>query len=85
MTLADIQEMDADNDGNVDKAEFLSFMLVTMQRVDPEDIESLLGLFKRLDSDGSGYLNAADLKAHAGERLRSPSVIRETQTPFSNP
>lgn len=71
MTLADLRVMDMDKDGNVDKAEFLAFMLVTLQRVDQEDIDALLQLFHSLDKDKNGAINARDLKIQATQRLRN--------------
>mmetsp|Transcript_2455 Transcript_2455/g.5206 ORF Transcript_2455/g.5206 Transcript_2455/m.5206 type:complete len:335 (+) Transcript_2455:169-1173(+) len=70
LTLADINTMDADSDGQVDKAEFLSYMLVTLQRVDKEEIDNLLKLFDQLDVDKSGTLSADDLKYETGKKLR---------------
>ena len=70
LTLADIQTMDTDNDGKVDKAEFLRFMLVTLQRVEEDEIKTLMDLFNKLDKDKNGTLSAADLKENAGRRLR---------------
>ena len=70
LTLADINAMDADSDGKVDKAEFLSYMLVTLQRVDKDEIDNLLKLFDRLDTDKSGSLNAEDLRHETEKKLR---------------
>ena len=70
LTLADIEIMDADKNGQVDKAEFLAYMLVTLQRVDADEIDGLLKLFNKLDTDGSGALSAADLKLNTGRGLR---------------
>lgn len=74
LTLADIHTMDDDEDGEVDKAEFLSYMLVTLQRVDKEEIQNLMQLFDKLDVDNSGTLNAEDLKAKTGLKLRESVV-----------
>lgn len=61
LTLADLAAMDADGDGSVSLDEFLSFMLVAMQKVDKEAVDGLIEIFKRLDADGSGTLQKADL------------------------
>uniref|UniRef100_A0A7S4JFB5 EF-hand domain-containing protein n=1 Tax=Odontella aurita TaxID=265563 RepID=A0A7S4JFB5_9STRA len=61
LTLADLSEMDTDGDGEVCRGEFLSFMLVAMQKVDKETVDQLTELFNRLDADGSGSLQKNDL------------------------
>lgn len=70
LTLADIRIMDTDSDGKVDRAEFLAYMLVTLQRVDRDEIDSLNRLFNQLDTDGSGALSAADLSLNTGRSMR---------------
>ena len=61
LTLSDIKAMDMDCDGKVDKAEFLIFMLVALQKVEKEDISAIMALFQRLDKDKSGCLSRRDL------------------------
>jgi hypothetical protein len=73
LTLADIQTMDSDQDGQVNQAEFLAYMLVTLHRVGQDDVDSLLALFKKLDTDHSGTLSREDLRVHAGRCLRHQS------------
>ena len=53
--------MDEDGDGSVQMGEFLSFMLVAMQKVSAEEIEELKELFRTLDADGGGTLQKEDL------------------------
>ena len=61
LTLADLVAMDEDGDGSVHMGEFLSFMLVAMQKVSAEDIQELNELFRSLDADGGGTLQKEDL------------------------
>jgi Ion channel len=63
LTLCDLTTMDADDNGKVDRVEFLSYMLVTLQKVSREDVHDILQLFAKLDVDGSHYLNKDDLIA----------------------
>jgi len=63
LTLKDISAMDTDNDNEVSLAEFLSFMLVAMQKVDKELIDELTELFNVLDKTGDGALSKEDLMA----------------------
>lgn len=53
--------MDADSNGEVELGEFLSFMLVALQKVDQESIDELVSLFKSLDSNGNGVLDKDDI------------------------
>lgn len=61
ITLCDLRRMDANNDDNVDMEEFLTFMLVALQKVDPQDLEDLKTTFHALDANGNGYLDRNDL------------------------
>lgn len=61
MTLSDLRKMDTDSDGMVSEAEFLSYMLVTLQKVDPEDVDELRTLFRTLDKTRTGFINEEDI------------------------
>ena len=61
ITLCDLNRMDADSNGEVELGEFLSFMLVALQKVDQESIDELISLFKSLDSNGNGVLDKDDI------------------------
>jgi hypothetical protein len=61
LTLSNFAAMDANNDGRVSKAEFLSFMLVALQKVEKSEIDQLIALFHKLDRLGDGYLDKRDL------------------------
>lgn len=61
LTLSDLAVMDEDGDGSVQLSEFLSFMLVAMQKVSAEDVNELKELFHKLDADGGGTLQKEDL------------------------
>lgn len=41
MTLADLERMDTNRDGVVQRDEFLTFMLVALRKVDQEDIDEV--------------------------------------------
>lgn len=69
--LADIKNLDLDQSGKVDLAEFLRYMLVALQKVEKEDIEELVAAFERLDVDGSGFLSVNDLTHVRGSLQRS--------------
>ena len=39
MTLGDLERMDTDKNGKVDREEFLRYMLVALQKVEKEDVD----------------------------------------------
>ncbi len=61
LTVGDIEKMDLEKDGRVKPYEFLTYMLVTMQKAEQEEIDEILELFRKLDKDQNGYLNQDDL------------------------
>lgn len=56
----DFEKMDNDGDGEVTKIEFLSFMLVTLEKVDQDTVNKILNLFEKLDDNGNGVLDKGD-------------------------
>jgi len=67
LTLSDIEAMDEDHDDKVSPEEFLTFMLVAMQKVDRETIDQIMDVFHKLDETGDGHLTKDDLKRKAGQ------------------
>jgi hypothetical protein len=63
LTLSDIKRMDLDNQGGVSREEFLVYMLVTLQKVEEEDINEIINVFQKLDKTGDGVLTSEDLVA----------------------
>ena len=62
LTAGDIAAMDEDGDGEVDRLEFLTKMLVRLGRAEAADIDEILQQFDVLDADGSGTLDMQDIK-----------------------
>eukprot|EP00966_Prymnesium_polylepis_P011390 262262-Prymnesium_polylepis.1 len=61
-----------DRDGNgVDKLEFVIGMLTSLDVVAWRDIEPFLEMFDRMDADGSGHLDMADIERLQESRERS--------------
>jgi len=52
-----IQAMDIDGDNAIHRDEFLGYMLIKLQVVDAETLDSLFDLFDQFDVDGSGVLS----------------------------
>ena len=78
LTLCDIRNMDSDDDGRVDLADFMSFMLIALQKVDRQTIEELKTIFQDLDRNGNGLLEEKDLEEIAQENyLPTLERIRE--------
>jgi potassium channel subfamily K len=61
LRISDILEMDEDSDGEVDKLEFLTKMLVRLRKCEQDDIDEILQRFDDLDIDGSGALDMKDI------------------------
>jgi hypothetical protein len=61
MTLSDLDVIDTNNDGGVSKNEFLSFMLVALQKVEKEEIDEIMTLFRKLDKSNTGTIDKGDL------------------------
>ena len=68
LTLDDLEAMDTDHSGGVDEAEFLTFMLLAMQKVDEDLMAELRRQFRELDETGNGLLQKADLVMRARKR-----------------
>ncbi|KAF5445574.1 hypothetical protein F2P56_034618, partial [Juglans regia] len=79
-----ISEVDADQNGTIDFAEFLNLMARKMKDTDSE--EELKEAFKVFDKDQNGYISAAELRhvmTNLGEKLTDEEVdemIREADT-----
>jgi len=61
LTLCDMIAMDTNHDELVSREEFLTFMLVALQKVDQESIDQIMEVFNRLDVDKSGEISKQDL------------------------
>ncbi len=57
-----LDKMDTNQDDAVTKDEFLVYMLKTLDKVEQDDIDSILKLFEKLDQDGSGALTRNDIE-----------------------
>ena len=60
--LDDFIHIEAKDTDKVTRAEFLSFMLIMMKKVDKSLIGRLNKQFDKLDADGNGYLEPEDLE-----------------------
>lgn len=61
LTHCDLRNMDADEDGMVSREEWLTFMLVMLQKVDRESIDQLKDIFHSIDRNGNGFIDKEDL------------------------
>ena len=87
-----IAEMCADgpytsSDG-VDRTEFLTYMLVQMGQVQKDDVAKVLRLFDSLDADGSGRIDAGDIRAQRSGSVvltprKGPAKMQREETPRS--
>ena len=60
----------------MDQFEFVTFMLSSMQKVEPEMMMDLKDLFESLDFNGSGTIQKEDLMLMA-QRKRDPWSLRK--------
>ena len=74
LSLVDLDIMDEDRSGHVDKAEFLSYMLCALQKVSKEDINEILEMFYRLDVNKDNCLSKSDLIANQWEKSFETSI-----------
>ena len=74
MTMADLDAMDTDRDGRVQPGEFLSFMLVALQKVDKADIDEIMELFHELDVTRTGAVNPTDIYSQSPDSIRRATV-----------
>jgi Ca2+-binding EF-hand superfamily protein len=79
MTLADLGAMDNDCDSRVSPEEFLTYMLVALQKVEKEDIDEIMAIFRKFDKDNSGYIEKEDLQANYNFALRPGVTITSTR------
>lgn len=78
MTFEDLKTMDDNNDGQVSEVEFLSHMLVSMDKCDIELIDELRELFLQLDAQGNGVLEPRDLELLAQRKRNRLRQIGST-------
>ncbi|KAG7391491.1 Potassium channel [Phytophthora pseudosyringae] len=62
ISMKELLDMDADGDGKVSQLEYLSYMLVKLNKADQDDIDGIIAQFHKLDRDGSGELDRDDLE-----------------------
>ena len=63
---------DSSNDGRVDKAEYMTFMLLAMRAVDSELLDAISAQFDKLDITKTGDLCVQDLLEALEKNLHSP-------------
>eukprot|EP00985_Skeletonema_marinoi_P014964 scaffold7647_cov129-Skeletonema_marinoi.AAC.2 len=61
ITFDDLDHLDVNDDGKVCQLDFITFMLMAMQKVDRKTMKDLTSLFKALDTEGSGFIEKEDL------------------------
>lgn len=69
MTMDSLEAMDANQDGEVDLFEFLTFMLGSMQKVDAKMMNELKDLFESFDLNGSNSIQKEDIFLLAKKRI----------------
>ena len=81
LTFQDLREMDTEGNNSVSYAEFLTFMLQTMGKVEKDDIKQIKDLYERLDSDHNNSLTIDDLEKKAyGQSGNCENSIRSVSS-----
>ena len=67
----------------VDRAEFLQYMLVNMNKAQEDDIAMINALFDSLDADGSGVLDINDIPEGGVDvtHMSSPQAEQQLNSP----
>jgi Ion channel len=85
LTLCDLHRMDLDQNGHVDKHEFLAHMLVALQKVSKEDVDEIMDLFNKLDKDKDEVLSEEDLDHKNWNEVVRSTFQRSLQEPAALP
>jgi voltage-gated potassium channel Kch len=64
LTAEFLMSLDLDGSGDVNEYEYLSAMLIRLNHVDENQIDSIMKAFHKLDQDGSGSLSVKDLASN---------------------
>jgi hypothetical protein len=80
MTLGDLRRMDMDEDGKVSPVEFLRYMLVTLQKVEKEEVDEIMALFKKLDKSNTGTIDQQDLMNQYQLNVRPGVTVNASST-----
>ena len=85
LATSDLAVMDTNQDGRVEKSEFLAYMLIALNKVEKEDLDEINELFDRLDKDQNGSLTKDDVVQtsleHALRTSRRTLGLREEEEP----
>ena len=76
VTIADLEAMNSDGDGEVSPLEFVEHMLLVMNKVDQRLLDELHAQFEKLDADRSGGLQQDDLEILTRKKLQECRMKR---------
>ena len=79
VTLADLEDLDVNDDGKVCELDFITFMLAAMQKVDRKTMQDLQRLFHALDAGKDGFLQKEDLIELRQRKRLSKRLKREAR------
>jgi voltage-gated potassium channel Kch len=79
VTFNDLEYLDVNDDGKVCMLDFITFMLLAMQKVDKKTMKDLKSLFKALDTQSSGFIEKEDLLVLRQRKRLAKRLRREAR------
>ena len=79
ITFDDLDHLDVNDDGKVCEMDFITFMLLAMQKVDRKTMKDLKSLFKALDAGKTGFIEKEDLILLRQRKRLSKRLRRENR------
>lgn len=79
ITFEDLDHLDVNDDGKVCQLDFMTFMLLAMQKVDRKTMKDLTSLFKALDAGKTGFIEKEDLLVLRQRKRLAKRLRREAR------
>uniref|UniRef100_A0A7S1C2A0 EF-hand domain-containing protein n=2 Tax=Corethron hystrix TaxID=216773 RepID=A0A7S1C2A0_9STRA len=77
INMENFDAIDTDHDGTLSEVEYISFMLIEMNKCDRSLMDELRSQFKEMDLDGSGFILKEELRTIAEEQSAMLDMVEE--------